>query len=109
MVTRMLAVRWPEYVTRRFVALSKAAGLRQVRLHDLRHGAASLMIAAGVPIAVVRVQDDRRELRLRSGMREQEMACAELEMDRQPGVAFGPAWRPRHGDAGRAGMCEPLP
>jgi hypothetical protein len=43
----------PEYVTRRFVALTKAAGLRQVRLHDLRHGAASLMLAAGVPMAIV--------------------------------------------------------
>ncbi|SDY49569.1 Site-specific recombinase XerD [Geodermatophilus africanus] len=43
----------PEYVTRRFVALSRAAGLRPVRLHDLRHGAASLMLAAGVPMAIV--------------------------------------------------------
>jgi integrase len=43
----------PEYVTRRFVALATAAGLRQVRLHDLRHGAASLMLAAGVPMAIV--------------------------------------------------------
>ncbi|WP_222270298.1 tyrosine-type recombinase/integrase [Modestobacter marinus] len=43
----------PEYVTRRFVALSTAAGLRQIRLHDLRHGAASLMLAAGVPMAIV--------------------------------------------------------
>jgi integrase len=43
----------PEYVTRRFVALSKAAGLRQIRLHDLRHGVASLMLAAGVPMAIV--------------------------------------------------------
>jgi hypothetical protein len=43
----------PEYVTRRFVALTNAAGLRQVRLHDLRHGAASLLLAAGVPMAIV--------------------------------------------------------
>jgi integrase len=43
----------PEYVTRRFVALSRSAGLRRVRLHDLRHGAASLMLAAGVPMAIV--------------------------------------------------------
>ena len=43
----------PEYVTRRFVALSRAVGLRRVRLHDLRHGAASLMLAAGVPMAIV--------------------------------------------------------
>ena len=40
-------------MTRRFVALSTAAGLRQIRLHDLRHGAASLMLAAGVPMAIV--------------------------------------------------------
>ena len=43
----------PEYVTRRFNALGRAAGLRPVRLHDLRHGAASLMLAAGVPMAMV--------------------------------------------------------
>jgi len=43
----------PEFVTRRFVALSTAAGLREILLHDLRHGAASLMLAAGVPMAIV--------------------------------------------------------
>jgi len=43
----------PDYVTARFVALVKASGERPVRLHDLRHGAASLMLAAGVPMAVV--------------------------------------------------------
>jgi integrase len=29
-----------------------AAG-RQIRLHDLRHGSASLQLAAGIPMAVV--------------------------------------------------------
>jgi integrase len=43
----------PETVTKRFRELSDAAGLRPVRLHDLRHGQASLMLAAGVPMAVV--------------------------------------------------------
>lgn len=43
----------PEYVTRLFGRLAKAAGVRTVRLHDLRHGAASLMLAADVPLAVV--------------------------------------------------------
>jgi hypothetical protein len=38
---------------RRFMALSLSAGLRQVRLHDLRHGAMSLMWTAGVPMAIV--------------------------------------------------------
>jgi integrase len=43
----------PEYVTRLFGRLSKAAGVRTVRLHDLRHGQASLMLAAGVDVGVV--------------------------------------------------------
>ncbi len=43
----------PETVTKRFRELADAAGLRPVRLHDLRHGQASLMLAAGVPLAVV--------------------------------------------------------
>ena len=43
----------PERVTKRFTQLVKAAELRAIRLHDLRHGQASLMLAAGVPMAVV--------------------------------------------------------
>ena len=43
----------PEYVTKTFGRLLKAAGLRKQRLHDLRHLSASLMIAGGVDIAVV--------------------------------------------------------
>ena len=39
----------PEYVTRRMQTLAKAAGLPRKRLHDLRHGSASLQVAAGVP------------------------------------------------------------
>lgn len=31
----------------------KKAGLRRIRLHDLRHTAASLMLADGVPVKVV--------------------------------------------------------
>lgn len=43
----------PEYATRHMQDIARTAGLRPIRLHDLRHGAASLMLAAGVPIAVV--------------------------------------------------------
>ncbi len=43
----------PATVTDRFQAISQAAGLPPIRLHDLRHGAASLMLAAGVPMKVV--------------------------------------------------------
>ena len=43
----------PEYVLRRFRTLTAAAGLPRVRVHDLRHLAASMMIAAGVPLPIV--------------------------------------------------------
>jgi integrase len=43
----------PDEVTKRFAELCDEAGVRKIRLHDLRHGRASLLLAAGVDIAVV--------------------------------------------------------
>jgi integrase len=43
----------PDRLTRTFKALSAEAGLPPVRLHDLRHGAATLALAAGVDLRVV--------------------------------------------------------
>ncbi len=40
-------------VTRRFQALLAAAGLPRMRFHDLRHGAASLLLAQGVHPRVI--------------------------------------------------------
>jgi hypothetical protein len=43
----------PGQVTKVFGRLTESAGLRPIRLHDLRHGAASLMLAGGVDLGVV--------------------------------------------------------
>ena len=43
----------PRNLFRRFKALLSKAGLRDVRFHDLRHSAASLLIAQGVPMRAV--------------------------------------------------------
>ena len=43
----------PEWVTKEFRRLAKAAGLPLIRLHDLRHSYASSALAAGVPIEVL--------------------------------------------------------
>ena len=43
----------PDKVLDRFHVLTAQAGLPRVRLHDLRHLAATLMIAAGVPLPLV--------------------------------------------------------
>jgi integrase len=43
----------PDRLTRTFKKLTALAGLPPVRLHDLRHGAASLALSAGVELKVV--------------------------------------------------------
>jgi integrase len=43
----------PELITKAFPRLAKRAGLVPCRLHDLRHLAASLMLASGAPLALV--------------------------------------------------------
>jgi integrase len=37
----------PDYVTRHFARLVQQAGLPPIRVHDLRHGAATLALASG--------------------------------------------------------------
>lgn len=39
----------PEWLSDTFARLAASAGLPKIRLHDVRHTAASLMAAAGVP------------------------------------------------------------
>jgi integrase len=43
----------PGWVSERFGTLAPRAGLPPVRFHDLRHGAASMQLAAGTPMKVV--------------------------------------------------------
>jgi integrase len=43
----------PQTLTKTFNRLTVDAGLRRIRFHDLRHTAASLMMAAGIDIALV--------------------------------------------------------
>jgi integrase len=43
----------PQYVSDQFLWIAYQSGLPPIRLHDLRHGAASLMLAAGVAMKVV--------------------------------------------------------
>lgn len=45
----------PSTITRAFTTHAHACALPVIRLHDLRHGAASLLLAGGVPIEVVQM------------------------------------------------------
>ena len=44
---------YPDTISERFAKLVKSAELRPIRAHDMRHTAASLMFADGVPVKVV--------------------------------------------------------
>ena len=44
---------WPNHVSNHFQDLAQQAGLPPIRLHDLRHGAATIALAAGVDMKVV--------------------------------------------------------
>ena len=46
----------PDWITRRFRRLVEVSGLPPVRLHDLRHGAATLAHAAGADLKTVQEQ-----------------------------------------------------
>jgi integrase len=43
----------PDRLARHFAVLVRQSGLPPIRLHDLRHGAASLALAAGTDLKVV--------------------------------------------------------
>ena len=43
----------PDHLADRFERLVKASGLPRIRFHDLRHTAATLSLAAGVPAEVI--------------------------------------------------------
>ncbi len=43
----------PEYVSHRFSRDLVHAGVPRIRFHDLRHSAATTLLAAGVPLAVI--------------------------------------------------------
>ena len=47
---------YPDYLTRRFRYLVEKSGLPPVRLHDLRHGAATLAHAVGADLKTVQEQ-----------------------------------------------------
>jgi integrase len=57
----------PATITDRFHDLVMAADLPPIRLHDLRHGAASLMLAAGVDLKVVQETLGHSSITLTSG------------------------------------------
>jgi len=43
----------PGWISQRFAALTAGAGLPPIRFHDLRHGTATMLLAAGQPIKVI--------------------------------------------------------
>jgi integrase len=81
----------PRNVLRILHALLEATGLPRARFHDLRHSAASLLIAAGVELVEVSMLFGHSELRvtaeLYSHLQTQTAARAAKHMDAALGVS----------------------
>jgi len=45
----------PDILSREFIRHAAACGLPPIRLHDMRHGACSLLLSGGVPIEIVQM------------------------------------------------------
>jgi integrase len=58
----------PEMVSREFKRLTALAGLRPLRLHDLRHLSASLQLAAGVELPIVSKRLGHSSIRITSDL-----------------------------------------
>jgi integrase len=58
----------PDHVSNRFEKLCTKAKVPTIRLHDTRHTAASLMLAAGVPVKVVSEMLGHGDVRITLGI-----------------------------------------
>ena len=88
----------PWAVTKTFAAALKRLGLPHVRFHDLRHGAASLMLSQGVPLKLVSEQLGHSSIAITSDVyahldRESKRAAADA-LERAIGNGGGPGDRP---------------
>lgn len=104
----------PDYLTQLFRRLNDDSGLPPVRLHDLRHGAASLSLAAGNDLKTVQAMlghssivltADTYVSALSSLAREAAEATAALILATATAIGRRLRWRPRR-DAHRADADE---
>ena len=89
----------PNDVTKAFIRLRKRAGLDTVRLHDLRHFAATRLLVAGVPVRTVSGRLGHANAATTLGVYAHFVEESDREAARTLGTLIAPSSRP-HEDAG---------
>ncbi|MFJ1549141.1 tyrosine-type recombinase/integrase [Streptomyces sp. NPDC088246] len=87
----------PANVTRRFIELCEEIALPPIRLHDLRHGAATLAHAAGVGLKDIQEMLGHSSITITSDthtslLPEADLAIAEVALFTRTGSSCAPVW-----------------
>jgi integrase len=94
----------PGWASARFAALAARAGLPPIRFHDLRHGTATMLLAAGQPIKVI----SERLGHATSAFTADVYTEVAEELDAAAAAAIA-AYIPRRGQPARTGLPLPSP
>ena len=79
----------PEYVSKRFRALARGAGLPVIPLHSLRHSSATLLLRSGVPMRVVSEVLGHSTMRVTSDTYSHVVDDLKIDAARRVGEALG--------------------
>jgi integrase len=78
----------PDYVSNVFDRLVKASGVRRIRLHDLRHTAATVLLERGVPLKVVTERLGHSSTRITADLYQHASESMQSEAAAELGAAF---------------------
>ena len=84
----------PDKVTKDFKKMTKRAGIPGLRLHDLRHTRASLMLAEGVHLKIVSERLGHSNMGITGDL----YSHVRPSLQREAVARFGAAWRKRNGN-----------
>ena len=92
----------PNYVTEHFAWIIQKYGLRKIRFHDLRHTAASLLLANGVPMKQIQIWLGHSTFSTTADI----YAHLDVSAQRETGLVAASLYDTASGEAREGGACD---